>query len=414
MNKRVDKARDKEEGRIEMHKNIDKVRDQEEGRIEMHKNINRIRDQTEDRIKMHRRLAEERRRAEERKVYENNSYTKRYLKSIDIDTGFNVICICCAEFKSRYACTGIQVLSDSQQKKYLIRNDKRLVSKDGKLYICKPCRSQIDANKLPKKSEKKNLKFSEIPSFLRRNLKKVTDYVKVLEKRKLSTTNEENINQVLELNKLEAHLLKLVIPFVRIAHCQRGSYLKVKGNLILISANITHSLSKILPKEQNILPVCFKRKMEYKGNFLEEMIDKNKVDLYFKFFKNYNPLYKDILMEEERIDKFQTECQQVVERFEDAEVETVKLEPDDGDSHSDTDTETSYDNCENFEGFNIPEEEEETYFFRDQSTVFCNKYEEDISVPSVANRLANIIVDVEIANNIDSESYEPENMDVNE
>ena len=228
------------------------------------------------------------------------------------------------------------------------------------------------------------------------------------------TTNEENINQVLELNKLEAHLLKLVIPFVRIAHCQSGSYLKVKGNLILISANITHSLSKILPKEQNILPVCFKRKMEYKGNFLEEMIDKNKVDLYFKFFKNYNPLYKDILMEEERIDKFQTECQQVAERFEDAEVETVKLEPDDGDSHSDTDTETSYDNCENFEGFNIPEEEEETYFFRDQSTVFCNKYEEDISVPSVANRLANIIVDVEIANNIDSESYEPENMDVND
>ena len=50
----------------------------------------------------------------------------------------------------------------------------------------------------------------------------------------------------LMLNKLESFILKLVIPFVRVAHCKRGRYLMVKGNLIMISNDIEHSISKIL------------------------------------------------------------------------------------------------------------------------------------------------------------------------
>ena len=69
---------------------------------------------------------------------------------------------------------------------------------------------------------------------MKENLKKITNYEKVVKKKKLSL----NEDQALELNKLEAHLLKLIIPFIRIAHCPRGAYFKVRGNLILISADI--------------------------------------------------------------------------------------------------------------------------------------------------------------------------------
>ena len=55
---------------------------------------------------------------------------------------------------------------------------------------------------------------------------------------------------------------------------------------------------------------------------------------------------------------------------------------------------------------------DETNFFRDQTTVFCNKYEEDVNVPTVANRFANIIVDVETFYNIDIED-EIENEECN-
>ena len=71
----------------------------------------------------------------------------------------------------------------------------------------------------------------------------------------------------------------MVIPFIRIAHCPRGSYFKVKGDLILISADIKNSLETILPLEQSLIPVAFKRKLAYRGSFIEEMIDREKVKL---------------------------------------------------------------------------------------------------------------------------------------
>ena len=37
---------------------------------------------------------------------------------------------------------------------------------------------------------------------------------------------------------------KLVIPFIRIAHCPKGPYLKLKGDLILISSDISHSITR--------------------------------------------------------------------------------------------------------------------------------------------------------------------------
>ena len=141
----------------------------------------------------------------------------------------------------------------------------------------------------------------------------MNSHSKIANKKNKYNKNDE---QTFELNKLEAHLLKLTIPFVRIAHCPRGAYFKVKGSLIMISADISQSLSRILPQEQNILPVCFKRKLEYKGNYLEETIDKAKVQAYFDFYKENNPLYKDVQFTADFVDQFETECMKEAENFE--------------------------------------------------------------------------------------------------
>ena len=63
-----------------------------------------------------------------------------------------------------------------------------------------------------------------------------------------------------------------------------GAYFEVKGGLILISADINSYLSKILPQPQNLIPVCLKRKLEYTGSYMEEIIDKEKVKSYFYFY----------------------------------------------------------------------------------------------------------------------------------
>ena len=78
----------------------------------------------------------------------------------------------------------------------------------------------------------------------------------------------------------------------RIAHAPRGPYLKLRGDLILISSDLEHTMSKILPIDQQLIPVSFKRRLAYSGAYLEEYVEKMKVLLYFQFLKENNHLYK--------------------------------------------------------------------------------------------------------------------------
>ena len=88
-------------------------------------------------------------------------------------------------------------------------------------------------------------------------------------------------------------IIFLIFTFLnRIAHAPRGPYFKVRGDLILITADLKHSMSQILPLNQDIVPVSFKRHLSYSGAYLEEFIEKAKVQIYFEFFKKMNHLYK--------------------------------------------------------------------------------------------------------------------------
>ena len=67
---------------------------------------------------------------------------------------------------------------------------------------------------------------------------------------------------------------------------------QVRGNVILISADIPSSMEKILPQEQSLFAVNFKRKLSYEGYFLSEVIDKNKVVAWYNWLKkNLTTLY---------------------------------------------------------------------------------------------------------------------------
>ena len=99
------------------------------------------------------------------------------------------------------------------------------------------------------------------------------------------------------LNKCEAHLLKLIIPFIRVSHIPRSAEFKVFGPMICVEAELKKTLETILPVDQDLIPVCLKRRPEYKGNYIEEVVSKKKVLKYFEYLKTHNPLYKDIEFE---------------------------------------------------------------------------------------------------------------------
>ena len=203
------------------------------------------------------------------------------------DTGFDVICASCLQYKSLQYCKLTSTLSKEKKRKFIVKKCNLLKHRSNDQYVCILCLEDIKKNKIPKRSHKNRFKFANFPNnFIQKlktrcNFKEPSAYV-------VDKLNYEK--DYLKLNRLESYLLKLVIPFLRIAHCPRGRYFKVKGDLILISSDVSHALSEILPLQQSLIPVCFKRKLSYSGSFIEEYIEKEKVQMYFDWLKKNNHL----------------------------------------------------------------------------------------------------------------------------
>ena len=182
--------------------------------------------------------------------------------------------------------------------------------------------------------------------------------------------------------------------------------MKVRGNLILISADVASSLSKILPLSQNIVPIRFKRKLAYDGHYLAEYVDKRKVELYFNWFKKNNPLFKDMSLDDELLEKFeddlreeadaifelsqqdrarmntqQDEVEDEQQEADDLEDEIDIFQPDEGNHHSDVEEDEK------------SEEQAEIAIWQQHSTVMSNKYAIPTDTPTEANKLADLIVD---------------------
>ena len=204
--------------------------------------------------------------------YAQTKRQKTLIQQIDSDTSFESICCVCREFKSRDKTSNIaDTLSLGQIKKFCYRTQ---MTKEvhGTYSICIECTKNIKASKIPPKSQRDLFQFSSFPS---------TFLTSLADKINSSKTS---------LNKVEQFLLKLIIPFIRVAHCERGPQPKIRGNLILISSNLGKSLSKILPQSQIIIPVRFKRRLAYTGHYLAEYVDRQKVELYFDWFKKKQSL----------------------------------------------------------------------------------------------------------------------------
>ena len=76
-----------------------------------------------------------------------------------------------------------------------------------------------------------------------------------------------------------------------------GQY-KVKGPMITVEADVTETLNeKVLPRQQELIPVALKRKLSYKGTVMEEMVSKSKVQAYFNYFKKFNHLFGDQILD---------------------------------------------------------------------------------------------------------------------
>ena len=165
----------------------------------------------------------------------------------------------------------------------------------------------------------------------------------------------------------------------------------MKGNLILISADVDETMSKILPQQQGLFPVSLKRKMEYEGHYIREVIDKDKLKIWHEHMKMNNPLFRDVQFDGNLVDEF---CEEVKELSERMEIETPVIS-------------TPEDEIEKETLENIP-------ISKQYDTLMCNKYEQEIDDNTVPNIFADMVIDFETQHNIQSDDYNEDLPDISD
>ena len=70
-----------------------------------------------------------------------------------------------------------------------------------------------------------------------------------------------------------------------------------------------------------MIPVALKRKLEYKGSYISEVISRSKLEFYFTYFKDNNHLFSGANFESEQLDKFITDTLESIEVQDDAKVQ---------------------------------------------------------------------------------------------
>ena len=160
-------------------------------------------------------------------------------------------------------------------------------------------------------------------------------------------------------------------------------FFQVKGNIIFITSDIPHSMEKILPQEQHLFPVSFKRKLIYEGHYMEEIIEKEKLKIIFEWLRKNNHLFYDVVLKDEIIDEFIETTRKEADDFE--EINAPKISIPDDEIEKDTMDEVPI-------GKQFP-------------SVMINKYEENLTESSIPNKLSDMIVEFEVKNRISHDEY---------
>ena len=209
------------------------------------------------------------------------------------------ICVSDCMLRTRDAVSEVKLdglrptFTESQLAKLTINPSTR--SSDGKFYICFSCKKTIKRGGWPRLNEKHiDLAVAPLPANLR--------------------------EKEMALNKCESYLLKLNIPFIRVAHLPRSADFKVIGPMIVVEGKVEETMDNLLPRPQRLIPVALKRKMEYAGSFVSEIVDIEKLMAYYKHFKQVNHLFKDTEMSNDKLDDFFLENLQSIAEQDDKKV----------------------------------------------------------------------------------------------
>ncbi|XP_034553964.1 uncharacterized protein LOC117823040 isoform X1 [Notolabrus celidotus] len=173
---------------------------------------------------------------------------------------------------------------------------KLIDSPRGQMWICYTCHLKINKGEVPPESAVNNLGLNPIPP------------------------------ELACLNSLEQHLIALHIPFMKMLALPKGGQNGVHGPVTCVPANIVQT-DNLLPRsemEGSLLRVKLKRKLTYKGHYEYQFVDTMKVRKALVYLKRTNVLYENVEFNEQWLNEFCKEEEEVL-----AEVSVPNVESSD-------------------------------------------------------------------------------------
>ena len=162
-----------------------------------------------------------------RRISQKNSQLNRYKRNFDIDTGFEFKCTCCLQYKGVDSCYAVDKLTEEHQECYLLMEEITR-SKDGLFYICIYCYQKVKRGNMENIKDKPIQLVKDIPNYMKQLLINNCQYKDIILSDKERFGDSRMCEKFIYPNRLEQHLLKRIIPFIRFGNCPRGPFMQVK------------------------------------------------------------------------------------------------------------------------------------------------------------------------------------------
>ena len=176
------------------------------------------------------------------------------------------VCTCCHQLWFKhcvYNVNEIHFKTENEKATFHICRTK-FVSRDGKEWICKTCRTSVKGAKIPKLSIKNKMGFPPLPPEL-------------------------------QLYSMEERLIAMRIVFMLLRDHPVGGQTFVRGNFVNVPVDIAPTVNT-LPRclnESEIVTIKFKRKIQYKRCEFKENIRPMAVWKALSYLLKESPLYKE-------------------------------------------------------------------------------------------------------------------------
>ena len=159
----------------------------------------------------------------------------------------------------------------------------RISSINGSIYICHNCHKTLKSGRVPAQSKANGMDLEEVPDELK------------------------------DLNNMEVHIICKRILFMKLVKLPRGKQKGIKGAAVNVPADLGPACNLLprIPADAHIISLKLKRKLQYKQAYLHDTIWPENILIALQYLKAHNPLYADIEINENWIQTWHEQDEQL-------------------------------------------------------------------------------------------------------